>query len=357
VTAVSTTDGRPATTSAPQPGAAAVAIIPGLLLAVAIALAAGAISGVIPATVPAVTITILLGIAVGQVAVRRSESLAPGLEFTAKRILRLGIVLIGARLSFEQIARIGIPAALIVVVTMVAALALVLGLSRLAKLEPRLAVLLAVGAAVCGNSAVVATAPVIGARPRDVAFAVATVTVFGTAAVFIYPLIGHAVPLGDVAFGLWSGIAVNDTSQVVAASAAFSPQALDVATVVKLIRNALMAPLLLGIAWAWVRSGSVAGETRVGLRKAVPIFVLGFVAMTVLRSVGIIGPELAQVLTSASGWCILIGLAGVGLTIRLSELRAIGPQAFAVGLGAAVVIGLATLLAIVSFDLGSSLPA
>ena len=239
---------------------------------------------------------------------------------------------------------------------MAAALALVLGLSRLASIEPRLAVLLAVGAAVCGNSAVVATAPVIGARSRDVAFAVATVTVFGTAAVFIYPIIGHALGLGDAPFGLWTGIAVNDTSQVVAASSAYSPQALDVATVVKLIRNALMAPLLVGIAWAWVRTNGVAGDTSAGLRKAVPLFVLGFLAMTVLRSLGIIGPDLAAILTSASGWCILIGLAGVGLGIHVAELRAIGPRAFAVGLGAAVIIGLATLAAIVSLDLASSLP-
>lgn len=352
MTPVSTAEGRPIGTRA-----VAIAIAPGLALAAGIALVAGILSGIVPSSIPPVTIAIGLGIVVGQLVAPRTATLAPGLAFTSQRILRLGIVLLGARLSFEQIARIGIPAAVVVVVTMAAALTLVLVLARLASVEPRLAVLLAVGAAVCGNSAVVATAPVIAARSRDVAFAVATVTLFGTAAVFIYPIIGHAIPLSDPAFGLWSGIAINDTSQVVAASAAFSPDALDVATVVKLIRNALMAPLLVGIAWAWARTGGVAGDTSAGVRKAVPLFVLGFVAMTVLRSVGIIGPELADVLGSLSGWCILVGLAGVGLSIRLTDLRAVGPQAFAVGLGAAVVIGLATLIAITSFDLASRLPA
>jgi len=349
---MSAADGRPV-------GARAAAIAPGLVLAAGIALVAGILSGFLPSSIPPVTIAIAFGIVVGQVVATRTDAgtLAPGLTFTAQRVLRLGIVLLGARLSFEQIARIGIPATIVVIVTMAAALSLVLLLSRVASVEPRLAVLLAVGAAVCGNSAVVATAPVIAARSRDVAFAVATVTIFGTAAVFIYPVIGHAIPLADPAFGLWSGIAINDTSQVVAASAAFSPDALDVATVVKLIRNALMAPLLVGIAWAWARSGGVAGDAGAGIRKAVPVFVLGFVAMTVLRSVGIIGPDLAAVLGSISGWCILVGLAGVGLSIRLSDLRAVGPQAFAVGLGAAVIIGVATLVAIVSFDLAGSLPA
>ncbi len=350
MTTVSAADGRPVR-------AAIGAVIPGLLVAALIALTAGVVSGLLPSSIPPVTIAIALGIVVGHLAGSRTAALAPGLSFTAQRVLRLGIVLLGARFSFEQIARIGIPATVVVVITMAAALTLVLLLSRLAAVEPRLAVLLAVGAAVCGNSAVVATAPVIAARSRDVAFAVATVTLFGTAAVFIYPIVGHAIGMPDPAFGLWTGIAVNDTSQVVAASAAYSPEALDIATVVKLIRNALMAPLLVGIAWAWARAGEVAGDTRAGIRKAVPVFVLGFVAMTMLRSVGIIGPELADVLGSLSGWCILIGIAGVGLSIRFGDLRAVGPRAFAVGLGAAVVIGIATLIAITSLDLTSHLPA
>jgi uncharacterized integral membrane protein (TIGR00698 family) len=329
-------------------------IIPGLLLAAVIALVAGIISGYLPPAIAAVTIAILLGIVIGQVPASRAAALGRGRTFAAQRVLRLGIVLLGARLSFEEIARIGIPAAVVVVVTMTVALSLVLVLARLAGVERHLAILLAVGAAVCGNSAIVATAPVIGARSRDVAYAVATVTLFGTAAVFLYPVVGHAIGLPDASFGLWTGVAVNDTSQVVAASAAYSPAALDVATVVKLIRNALMAPLLVGIAWTWARRGETAGDTAAGLRKAVPLFVIGFVAMTLLRSVGVIGPELAAVLGSASGWCILVGLAAVGLSIHIADLRTIGPNAFAVGLGAAVIVGVGTLIAIVTLGLAGS---
>ena len=116
-----------------------------------------------------------------------------------------------------------------------------------------------------------------------------------------------------------------------------------------------MAPLLVGIAWAWARRGGSRPATpRPGVRKAVPLFVLGFVAMTVLRSVGIIGPELADVLGSLSGWCILVGLAAVGLSIRVADLRAVGPTGLRGGLGAAVVIGIGTLIAIVSLGLGAA---
>src|SRR5262249_52552891 len=118
---------------------------------------------------------------------------------------------------------------------------------------PRLALVIGVGTAICGNSAIIATAPVVEADERDVGFAVATITLFGTLAVFLYPLIGHAVGLSDVSFGVWSGVAVNDTSQAIASSAAYSVVARDIATVVKLVRNTLMAPMILVIAWWWSR--------------------------------------------------------------------------------------------------------
>ena len=227
---------------------------PGVAAAALLAIVADRLTTFLPASIAAVSVAVLLGLLLGPTALARIPTLRPGLAFSMTTILRFGIVLLGARLSLGEIASIGAPAAGIIVATMAGTLALVLLASRAMRIDRTLAVLLAVGAAVCGNSAVIATAPVIGARPRDVAFAVAVVTLFGTAAVFGYPLIAHSLGLDDVAYGLWTGIAINDTSQVVAASAALSPQALEVATVVKLIRNALMAPLLLGIAWAWARS-------------------------------------------------------------------------------------------------------
>lgn len=328
---------------------------PGLLLAIAVAAAARLATTFLPAIVSEITIAILIGLAVGRLPFARSPALRPGLKVAAERLLRLGIVLLGAKLSVQQIAGIGLPAALIIAVTMAAALVVVLGLARLAAVDGRLAVLLAVGAAVCGNSAVVATSPVIGARPRDTAYAVATVTLFGTLAVFAYPLIGHAAGLGDAVFGLWSGIAINDTSQVVAASAAYSPGAFDVATVVKLIRNALMAPLLLGIAWAWQRRTGKAGDTRTGVRRAVPVFVLGFLALSALRSAGAIDAGLAAAFEAAARALILVALAAVGLNVRLEELRSAGPKPLLVGLGAAVAIGAATLAAITTLGLGGGL--
>jgi uncharacterized integral membrane protein (TIGR00698 family) len=313
------------------------------------------VTGFLPSVVSEVTVAILLGLIVGRWQAVRSPRLAPGLKLAAEKALRLGIVLLGAKLSVQQIAAIGIPAIVIILVTMTAAIALVLLLSRAAAVDARLATLLAVGMAVCGNTAVVATSPVIAARPRDTAYAVATVTLFGTIAVFAYPLIGHAAQLADSVFGLWSGIAINDTSQVVAASSAYSPGAFEVATVVKLIRNALMAPLLLGVAWAWSRRTGSAGDTRAGLRRAVPVFVLGFLALSALRSAGAIDAALATNLETVARALILVALAAVGLNVRLEDLRAVGARPLLVGLGAALIVGTATIVAIVAFGLANGL--
>lgn len=330
-------------------------LLPGLAAAIAVAIVARSSTTVLPTVVSEVTIAILIGLILGRLPAARSAALAPGLKIAAERLLRLGIVLLGAKLGIDQIAGIGLPAAVVIAVTMAAALVVVLGLSRLAAVDSRLAVLLAVGAAVCGNSAVVATSPVIGARPRDTAYAVATVTLFGTIAVFAYPLIGHAAGFSDAVFGLWAGIAINDTSQVVAASSAYSPGAFEVATVVKLIRNALMAPLLLGIAWAWHRRTGQSGDTGAGLRRAVPLFVLGFLALSALRSVGAIDAPLAATLESIARALILVALSAVGLNVRVEDLRAVGPRPLLVGLGAALIIGVATILAITTFGLADGL--
>jgi uncharacterized integral membrane protein (TIGR00698 family) len=284
------------------------------------------------------------------------KPLEPGLQVAAQRVLRLGIVLLGARLSLAEIARIGLPATGLIVVSMAVSFAVVLAASRLVRVESRLAVLIAVGSAVCGNTAIVATAPVIGARAREVAYAVATITLFGTLAVFLYPAIGRAFDVPQPAFGLWAGVAVHDTSQVIATSAAYGPGALDVATVVKLIRNALMAPLLLLIATGWAARGAASVDSaRRGVRRAVPLFVLGFLLLAALRTVGAIQSDQAATLDTAARALILVALAAVGLSIRVGELRETSWRPIAVGFSVALGVGAGSLLAINVLDLGSAI--
>jgi uncharacterized integral membrane protein (TIGR00698 family) len=331
-------------------------LAPGLAAAVVVGLVARVLAGYLPSIVAEVTVAILIGAVIAAVAGSRMEPLDPGLRFTAQRVLRLGIILLGARLSLAEIARIGLPATGVIVVTMAVSFGVVLLVARFVRVDSRLAVLIAVGSAVCGNTAIVATAPVIGARAREVAYAVATITLFGTLAVFLYPAIGRAFAVEQSVFGLWSGVAVHDTSQVIATSAAYGPQALDVATVVKLIRNALMAPLLLLIAVWWAgRSQESVTSARLGARRALPLFVLGFLALAGLRTLGAIGADQAATLDIVARVCILVALAAVGMSIRFGELREISWRPLAVGFSVALAVGLVSLVAITALGLGAAI--
>jgi uncharacterized integral membrane protein (TIGR00698 family) len=268
-------------------------------------------------------------------------SAAPGIRFSFHTLLRAAIVILGAQFSFLQVVAIGGKAVIMIVVLMSLALLVAHTLGRLAGVPGRLATLIGVGTAVCGNTAITATAPVIRARDEEVSFAVATNTLFGTAAVFLYPLIGHALALSSAAFGTWAGTAVNDTSQVVATGFAYGDAAGKVATAVKLTRNALMGAVIVGVGLAYAAEPrAVPVGTRI--RQSIPLFVVGFLLMALLNTVGAIAwlgrvlhRDLLHVLNLVSLFLILVALAGVGLSTKLGAMRKIGVTPFLVGFATA----------------------
>jgi uncharacterized integral membrane protein (TIGR00698 family) len=207
-------------------------------------------------------------------------------------------------------------------------------------LSDRLGTLLGVGTSICGVTAIVATAPVIEAREEETSLAVTTITVFGLLAVVIYPVLGRLWGLSDTFFGTWAGTAVNDTSQVVATGLIFSQKAGEVATVVKLTRNLFMAPVIVGFSWFYVRrrqaeEGATGGGKTLKLRQAVPLFILGFVGMAILNSLGAFPPAVRQVIQVISQFLIVCALAGVGLETHVGAMKKIGMRPFYAGLCAA----------------------
>lgn len=328
-------------------------ILPGLLLALGVAAAARVLHGLLPpraaGLVGEVILAVGLGLLIGNV-VRVGAAFGPGIRFAYQTVLRIAIVLLGARFAFDQILAIGGRALLIIVVLMALALLVAHGLGHLAGISRRLASLIGVGAAVCGNSAITAVAPVIGARDEDMSYAIATNTLFGTIAVFVYPLMGHALGLDDVFFGTWAGSAVNDTSQVVATGFAYSEAAGDIATTVKLTRNALMGVVIVGMGLAY---GGALGRSALPLRtrvaRSIPLFVLGFLAMALLNTLGVLdglstwmGLDLVAVFGTWSRAMILVALAGVGLGTRLKDLRRTGWRPFVVGLATSCAVAIAS---------------
>lgn len=353
--------------------------LPGLALVAAVAVASRLLYRAIPSdavqrAVSEVLIAVLLGLVVRNT-LGVGRDMEAGIRFALHRVLRLGIILLGLRLSLQAVVTVGLSALALVLIGITVALTLAYLAGRYVHISPRLAALIGVGTAICGNSAIIATAPVIEAKDEDVSFAVATITLFGTLAIVIYPLIGHALGLSDAAFGMWAGAAVNDTSQVVATGAAFSDAARDVATVVKLTRNTLMAPLIVIIGLLYARGhsrerGEQGAAPRLSIGKIVPWFVLGFLGMTLLRTAGVAlgvlpagsgaapaGMETAAALLQAcdeiARFAILMALAAIGLGVKVSEMRRTGLRPFVVGLCVASVLAALTLGMILAFDLGA----
>ena len=324
-----------------------VAAAPGLALVAVLTAIAYASTLILPNIFGAVTVGLFLGIIVANV--RPLPLSEPGAKSAKAWFLPLGILLLGARLSLADILSTGLGAIVVLVIDIVLVLVVTMGLGRLLGLSQKLSALIGVGTSICGNTAIAATAPVIKAPERDVSFAVATITLFGTAAVIVYPLIGHALGMSDNLFGHWVGAAVNDTSQVTATAFSYSVEAGETATIVKLTRNTLMVPVIFTVGmWFAARDsrGAGADERRSWLksgRKAVPPFLLGFLALALVNSAGFIPDDLATLLTRISQVLIVMALVGVGLTTRISALRQTGPAPFLMGLAVAVMLAIVSL--------------
>ena len=317
-----------------------------------------------------VMVAILLGLLAGN-ALPLPHMLKPGLTFAVKKVLRLGIILLGLRLSVFDVFRLGALGVPIVLLCIVSALVLTTILSRWFRLPERLGTLIAVGTSICGVSAIVGTGPAIGAKDEEIAYAVAVITIFGLLATLAYPFVANVIFAGHpVQVGLFLGTSIHDTAQVTGAALVFAdvfsqPRALDVATVAKLVRNVFMAAVIPLMAFVYSRRSAALGQSsreRVGFIRLLPLFVLGFLALAVVRSTGdawIRGGSRAFGLFDAGAWqslsslakrwsvnCLVVALAGVGLSTRLRILRGLGLKPFVVGLCAALSVGVVSYVAI-----------
>jgi uncharacterized integral membrane protein (TIGR00698 family) len=306
-------------------------------------------------------IALAIGLAVGSVAPIRAALLA-GAAPAARFALRVGITLLGARLTLGQLIETGGVSVLAIVVVVTVALVLGTVLARRLGVRPPLSALITVGMAICGNSAILALSPILRAPHRETAYAVSTITLFGLIAVLLLPVLGAALGLSDATFGTWAGLAVNDTTQVVATGYAFSPPAGDVATVVKLTRNLAILPVLLGATWFAVRPAAAEGRDDPDdpattassplrlVARAVPWFVIGFVVFAGLRSAGLLdgvlpmGGTLADLCSTVATLLILVALAGVGISTDVRAMLGVGARPFLLGASMWMVIGLLGLV-------------
>lgn len=328
-----------------------VAWLPGLALALVIASAAR-IAARFSGVVPDVLIALLAGIVLANT-LGVPETARPGVRFVLNKVLRTAIVLLGAGLTLGAILGLGAATLWLVLICVTVAMGLGLILARLARLPGAIGTLVGAGTAICGGTAILAIGPLIAATDEEVAYAITTIFTFNIIALFVYPPLGHALHLTPIAFGSWAGTAVNDTSVVVATGFVYGPVAGATATIVKLTRTLLLVPLAfaLGAAHAARKTGA-ARVSPSALLQAVPWFVLGFAAMALLNSAGLIPPQIGKDLTWLAQFLIVVVLAAVGLNVDLAKIRGMGTRPLGIGLTLAATMAVVSLSLVRAFHIG-----
>lgn len=361
---------RPSGGSAKLPPAGAMSrlaeILPGLMIALLLVVAgshlAGWINGWIAGGAEAISPVVVA--IVGGLIMRQVLSLPveydAGFHFCIGLVLRLGIVLLGLRLSVTAVAAIGLTALPLVILCIASALLIVTWLSRLLGLPWRLGALIAVGTSICGVTAVVATGPAINAKRDEIGYAAACVSLFGLIALLLYPWLAHRLFAEPGQVGLFLGTAIHDTSQVAGAALAYeqrydAPLALSAATVTKLLRNLFMIVIIPLVTLWFARNEPEQGRRR---KLPVPGFIILFAVFVAMRSLGdFVLPHLPadwatawQVMLARSAWlaggCLALAMAGLGLSTDVSRFRRLGFKPLLAGFVAAATVGVVSILLI-----------
>ncbi|MEX3010446.1 YeiH family protein [Hoeflea sp. TYP-13] len=299
---------------------------------------------------PAMLMALLLGIAFNFLT--QEDNCRPGIEFTARSVLRFGVALLGARISIELIAGLG--PKLIALVIAGVFLTILFGLlgARFLGRGWRFGLLTGSSVAICGASAAMAIAAVLPKNEhseRNLTFTVLSVTVLSTIGMIVYPILTETLRFDDWIAGVFLGGTIHDVAQVVGAGFSVSEQTGEVATVVKLIRVAMLTPVVLVISFL-VRSYAERGRADGNQPPVLPLFVLSFIIFAVLNSLGLVPPIAASAMTSLSRWALLISIAAVGMKTSLGRLMDVGGQAIILIIAETVFIAAFVLVGVAVVD-------
>jgi uncharacterized integral membrane protein (TIGR00698 family) len=271
---------------------------------------------------------LILAIVLGMVfhnTVRTPAAAKPGLSFALKRVLRGAIILLGLQLTITQVMEVGLNGFAVIAVALIATFCFTKWFGRLIGVDAKLAELIAAGTSICGASAVIAMNTVTEAADEDVAFGVACVTLFGAAAVVVYPLLAKFLPLNARDYGLWSGASIHEIAQVVAAAFQRGPEAGHIATIAKLTRVMMLAPLVFTVG-LFTRM-----RARSGNGHPIPWFVLGFIGLVGLNSLVRIPPDILDWIAQITAFLLSVALAAMGLETDFRKLYARGLRPILLG--------------------------
>jgi uncharacterized integral membrane protein (TIGR00698 family) len=297
----------------------------------------GALASAIPGVPAAAALAagLLVALTVGNPHAARTRALS-------RKLLPAAVVGLGGAMDLVAVGRAGYRGLGYTVASIALCLALGLLLARALRVERRTALLVTVGTAICGGSAIAAAGPVLGADDREMSVALATVFVLNAVALLVFPPVGHAAGLGQTAFGLWAALAIHDTSSVVGAGLQYGATALAVATTVKLARALWIVPVTFALGSIERRRRGAAGH----MGGHPPWFILGFLAVAALATfVPALRPA-GHALSLVAQRALVVTLFLIGLGLSRESLRAVGPRPLALGVGLWVVVAATTLAAV-----------
>lgn len=306
------------------------AFMKGILLTLIIALVAKYIS-----TFPffsilgQLVIAIILGMA-WRATFKVQEAWQTGITFSSKKLLRLGIILLGMRLNLMDIYNAGASVFLIAFINLVFALVVVYGLTKVFHVDKKLGILTACGTAICGAAAVVAIAPQIKANEKETAVGAAIVALLGTVFTLVYTVLYSLFHLTPTEYGIFAGGTLHEIAHVIAAASAGGNEAIDMAVIVKLTRVALLVPvaIVIGILYRRIDKGQDNGGFSLSI---IPWFILGFLAMSAINSLGIVPANVAQAFVNIAYVLIGMAMAGLGLNVEIKTFKQLGVKAFIAG--------------------------
>ena len=302
--------------------------LPGIALSALIAIPAWLIGKAFP-----IVGSPVLGILFGMLLAfwKRPAFFNDGVSYTSKKLLQYSIILLGFEMNLFQVFKVGSQTLILMLFTLTAAFITAFVAGKALHLNGNTKTLIGVGSAICGGSAIAATAPVIHADEEEVAHSISTIFLFNVIAAFLFPFLGHALGMSDQSFGLWAGTAVNDTSSVVAAGYSFSNAAGNLAVIVKLTRTLMIVPvtLVLAVYTSKRETGNKSGKYNIV--KIFPWFVLGFVAASVINTFISLPSGLTGFLSQAGKFVIVMAMASIGLNTNLVKLVKSGGKPILLG--------------------------
>ncbi len=276
----------------------------------------------------------VLGILFGMILAfwKRPEILSEGVKYTSKKLLQYSIILIGFDMNLYNVFKVGKQTLVLMVFTLSAAFLTAFIVGKLLKVDKNTATLIGVGSAICGGSAIAATAPVINASDEEVARSISTIFLFNVIAAFLFPFLGHILGMNDQSFGLWAGTAINDTSSVVAAGYSFSNEAGNLAVIVKLTRTLMIVPVTLVLAFYTSKKEAGKQKGSYSIIKIFPWFVLGFIVASVLNTFLPMSDEISGLLSQSGKFLIVMAMAAIGLNTNIVKLIKNGAKPILLGL-------------------------